>query len=85
MAVIPTSSPRPTGFALLDWWRLRTSFLPDSRHYAVNDAFNAWWTPPGDGRAVILYVPEAISEASALFWLVGSLALVVTLLVRARP
>jgi hypothetical protein len=84
---IPASDAMPTGFALLDVWRMRSDSVPAANHVAVNGAFNGWYLAPGAAHVVLLYVPEAASEFGALVWLLLSLAVVITAfaVARARP
>ena len=56
----------PTGFALLDWLRLRASAIAANDHYTVDDMLNGWWVPAGRLHLVALFVPQAAVEAGIL-------------------
>lgn len=57
---------RPTGFALLDYLRVRGSALASADHYVVDDMLNGWWVPPGRLHVVALFVPQVAVELGVL-------------------
>ena len=69
----------PTGFALLDWLRLRASAIAANDHYTVDDMLNGWWVPAGRLHLVALFVPQAAVELGILLTLLFVAALVVAL------
>jgi hypothetical protein len=70
---------RPTGFALLDFLRLRASAIAASDHYPVDDMLNGWWVPAGRLHLVALFVPQAAVELGILLTLLFVAGLVVAL------
>ena len=70
---------RPTGFALLDYLRLRGSAIATSDHHTVDDMLNGWWVPAGRLHLVALFVPQAAVELGILLTLLFVAALVVAL------
>jgi len=79
------ASQAPSGVALQDVLHLQRSWIPQDDHVPVDVVFNGWVIPPGSYRATLVYVPEAISEASALLWAVLSIALVAGTILTGRP
>ena len=59
-----------TGFALLDYFRLRGYAIAASNHYAVNDTLNGWWVPPGQLHLAAIFVPQAAVELGILLTLI---------------
>jgi hypothetical protein len=83
-AIEPAAGPLMTGNAIVDLLRLRGGLVADSAHVMVNDAFNGWVVPSGKATIEFVYEPEAASEASAIFWLIGSIVLIAIVVIR-RP
>jgi len=65
LAAVP-SDFKATGFALLDYVRLRGYAIAKADHYTVNDMLNGWWVPSGPLHLVALFVPQAAVELGVL-------------------
>ena len=80
----PSARDDLTGNVVLDWWRLRNDFVPDTSHVAADGVFNGWVVLRNSSRYVLLYVPAVTSDLSAIVWLLASSTLVAVAL-RRRP
>ena len=70
---------RPSGFALLDYLRLRAAAIPASDHHTVDDMLNGWWVPPGRLHLVALFVPQAAVELGLLLTILFAAGVIVAL------
>jgi hypothetical protein len=68
-----------TGFALLDYFRLRGYAIAASDHYAVNDTLNGWWVPSGQLHLAAIFVPQAAVELGVLLALLFTAAILLAL------
>ncbi|HEY7980616.1 MAG TPA: hypothetical protein VID19_03965 [Candidatus Eremiobacteraceae bacterium] len=69
----------PTGFALLDYVRLRAAAIPAADHHPVDDMLNGWWMPAGRQHLVALFVPQAAVELGLLLTLLFVAGLIAVL------
>ncbi|MGB6985325.1 MAG: hypothetical protein WBD74_05025 [Candidatus Aquilonibacter sp.] len=83
LALVP-STFRPTGFALVDYWRARAYLVPVKDHYRVNDTMNAWWVRPGPLHLFFIMDLEAAVQLSAIVWIVLLTVWTSTILIATR-
>ncbi|HEY5096215.1 MAG TPA: hypothetical protein VII69_13970 [Candidatus Eremiobacteraceae bacterium] len=78
LATVP-SAFKPSGFALLDYVRLRGYAIAAADHYTVNDMLNGWWVPSGRLHLIALFVPQAAVELGLLLSLLFAAGVIVAL------